>query len=201
MGLHLIGFHPRDRFDTNLVAPTEFEKTFRMQHLHADVHDPGSAMFGGVAGHAGLFSSAGNIASVLQLFLNGGSYDGHQYIKPSTLQLFTSYNSSISRRGLGFDKPQKDNYTTSDAHPYPSRFASPLTYGHTGYTGTCIWVDPKYNLVYVFLSNRVNPDGGENLKLSTLNIRGSIEDALYRAMIPEIPEVKSFDEQRRESKK
>ncbi|MEO5501139.1 MAG: glycoside hydrolase family 3 N-terminal domain-containing protein [Ginsengibacter sp.] len=194
MGLHAIGFHPRDRFDTNLVAPTEFEKTFRMQHLHADVHDPGSAMFGGVAGHAGLFSSAGNIASVLQLFLNGGNYDGHQYIKPSTLQLFTSYNSSISRRGLGFDKPQKDNYTTSDPHPYPSRFASPLTYGHTGYTGTCIWVDPKYNLVYVFLSNRVNPDGGENLKLSTLNIRGSIEDALYRAMIPEIPEVKGFDE-------
>lgn len=195
MGLHSIGFHPRDRFDTNLVAPTEFEKTFRLQHLHADVHDPGSAMFGGVAGHAGLFSSAGNIASVLQLFLNGGSYDGHQYIQPSTLQLFTSYNSSISRRGLGFDKPQKDNFTTSDPHPYPSRFVSPLTYGHTGYTGTCIWVDPKYNLVFVFLSNRVNPDGGENLKLSTLNIRGSIEDALYRAMMPEIPEVKTFDEQ------
>ncbi len=195
MGLHSIGFHPRDRFDTNLVAPTEFEKTFRLQHLHADVHDPGSAMFGGVAGYAGLFSSAGNIASVLQLFLNGGSYDGHQYIQPSTLQLFTSYNSSISRRGLGFDKPQKDNFTTSDPHPYPSRFVSPLTYGHTGYTGTCIWVDPKYNLVFVFLSNRVNPDGGENLKLSTLNIRGSIEDALYRAMMPEIPEVKTFDEQ------
>ncbi|MBS1735524.1 MAG: serine hydrolase [Bacteroidetes bacterium] len=194
MGLHSIGFHPRDRFDTNLVAPTEFEKTFRLQHLHADVHDPGSAMFGGVAGHAGLFSSAGNIAAVLQLFLNGGSYDGHQYIKPSTLQLFTSYNSSISRRGLGFDKPQKDNYTTSEKHPYPSRFASPLTYGHTGYTGTCIWVDPKYNLVYVFLSNRVNPDGGENLKLGTLNIRGSIEDALYRAMVPEVQEVKNFDE-------
>lgn len=189
MGLHSIGFLPREKFDTNRVAPTEYEKQFRSQHLHADVHDPGAAMFGEVAGHAGLFSDAENIAAILQMFLNGGSFNGKQYIKPSTLKLFTAYNSSISRRGIAFDKPQKDNFTTTEKHPYPSRFASPLTYGHTGYTGTCIWVDPKYNLVYVFLSNRVNPDGGENLKLSTLNIRGSIEDTLYKAMVPTIPEV------------
>jgi CubicO group peptidase (beta-lactamase class C family) len=160
-----------------------------MQHLHGDVHDPGSAMFGGVAGHAGLFSDVEDIGAILQMLLNGGSFHGIQYLKPETIQLFTSYNTSVSRRGLGFDKPQKDNYTTTDRHPYPSRFASPLTYGHTGYTGTCIWVDPKYKFVYVFLSNRVNPDGGENLKLSNLNIRGSIEDAVYKAMVPVIPEV------------
>ncbi len=189
MGLTSIGFKPREKFDTNRIAPTEFEKSFRMQRLHGDVHDPGAAMFGGVAGHAGLFSSAENIAAILQLFLNGGSFNGTQYLKPETLNYFTAYNSNISRRGIGFDKPQKDNYTTTDPHPYPSRFASPLTYGHTGYTGTCIWVDPKYDLVYVFLSNRVNPDGGDNLKISSMNIRGSIEDAVYKAMVPAIPEV------------
>jgi beta-glucosidase-like glycosyl hydrolase/CubicO group peptidase (beta-lactamase class C family) len=189
MGLTSTGFKPREKFDTNRIAPTEFEKTFRMQHLHGDVHDPGSAMFGGVAGHAGLFSDVEDIGAILQMLLNGGSFHGIQYLKPETIQLFTSYNTSVSRRGLGFDKPQKDNYTTTDRHPYPSRFASPLTYGHTGYTGTCIWVDPKYKFVYVFLSNRVNPDGGENLKLSNLNIRGSIEDAVYKAMVPVIPEV------------
>jgi beta-glucosidase-like glycosyl hydrolase/CubicO group peptidase (beta-lactamase class C family) len=189
MGLTSIGFKPREKFDTNRVAPTEFEKYFRLQHLHADVHDPGAAMFGGVSGHAGLFSDAENIAAILQMFLNGGSFHGKQYIKPETLKLFTAYNSDISRRGIGFDKPQKDNYSTTDPHPYPSRFASPLTFGHTGYTGTCIWVDPKYDLIYVFLSNRVNPEGGENLKISSLNIRGSIEDAVYKAMVPAIPEV------------
>lgn len=193
MGLTSIGFKPREKFDTNRIAPTEFEKEFRLQHLHGDVHDPGAAMFGGVAGHAGLFSNAENIGAILQMFLNGGSFNGKQYIKPSTLELFTAYNSSISRRGIAFDKPQKDNYTTSDRHPYPSRFASPLTFGHTGYTGTCIWVDPKYDLVYVFLSNRVNPDGGENLKLSSMNIRGSIEDAIYKAMVPPIPEVVNWE--------
>lgn len=187
MGLQSIGFNPRNRFDTNLVAPTEFDQNFRAQHLHADVHDEGSAMFGGVAGHAGLFSSAENIAALLQMFLDGGSFNGKQYIKPETLKLFTAYNSSISRRGIAFDKPEKDNYTTTDPHPYPSRFASPLTFGHTGYTGTCIWVDPKYDLVYVFLSNRVNPTRSNNLY--KYNIRGAIEDAVYKAMVPAIPEV------------
>jgi beta-N-acetylhexosaminidase len=196
MGLSSTGFKPREKFDTNRIAPTEFEKYFRLQHLHGDVHDPGAAMFGEVAGHAGLFSDAENIGAILQMFLNGGSLNGKQYIKPETLKLFTAYNSNISRRGIGFDKPQKDNYTTTDRHPYPSRYASPLTYGHTGYTGTCIWVDPKYNLVYVFLSNRVNPDGGDNLKLSSMNIRGNIEDAIYKAMVPAIPEVIEYEKER-----
>jgi len=187
MKLHSIGFNPRNRFDTNLVAPTELDQYFRHQLLHADVHDEGSAMFGGVAGHAGLFSNAEDIAAILQMFLNGGSFNGKQYIKPATLKLFTAYNSSISRRGIGFDKPEKDNYTTKDPHPYPSRFASPLTFGHTGYTGTCIWVDPKYDLVYVFLSNRVNSERSVNLY--KYNIRGAIEDAVYKAIVPAIPEV------------
>ncbi|HVZ95289.1 MAG TPA: glycoside hydrolase family 3 N-terminal domain-containing protein [Chitinophagaceae bacterium] len=202
MGLHSIGFNPRNRFDTDLVAPTELDQYFRFQHLHADVHDEGSAMFGGDAGHAGLFSNAEDIAAILQMFLNGGSFKGKQYIKPSTLKLFTAYNSGISRRGIGFDKPEKDNYTTTDPHPYPSRFASPLTFGHTGYTGTCIWVDPKYDLVYVFLSNRVNPSRSTNLY--KYNIRGAIQDAVYKAMVPAIPEVvgrEKFEEAQQADKK
>jgi beta-glucosidase-like glycosyl hydrolase/CubicO group peptidase (beta-lactamase class C family) len=198
MGLTAIGFNPRNRFDTNLVAPTEADNYFRFQHLHADVHDEGSAMFGGIAGHAGLFSNVESIAGILQMFLNGGSFDGKQYLKPETLKLFTAYNSSISRRGIGFDKPEKDNYTTTEPHPYPSRFASPLTFGHTGYTGTCIWVDPKYDLIYVFLSNRVNPTRSTNLY--KYNIRGAIEDAVYKAMMPAIPEVVKREEFEKEIK-
>jgi CubicO group peptidase (beta-lactamase class C family) len=181
MGLTSTGFKPREKFDTNRIAPTEFEKQFRLQHLHGDVHDPGASMFGGVAGHAGLFSDAEDIGAILQMLLNGGSFHGKQYIKPETIKLFTAYNSSISRRGLGFDKPEKDLANSKD--PYPSGLVSPLTYGHTGYTGTCIWVDPESNTVYVFLSNRVNPDGGENLKLARMNIRGNIQDAIYKAII------------------
>jgi CubicO group peptidase (beta-lactamase class C family) len=192
MGLTSIGFNPRNRFDTNLIAPTELDQYFRYQHLRGDVHDEGSAMFGGDAGHAGLFSSAEDMGAILQMFLDGGSINGKQYIKPETLQLFTAYNSNISRRGIAFDKPEKDNYTTTDPHPYPSRFASPLTFGHTGYTGTCVWVDPKYDLVYVFLSNRVNPSRSNNLY--KFNIRGAIQDAVYKAMQPEIPEVTKREE-------
>jgi CubicO group peptidase (beta-lactamase class C family) len=116
----------------------------------------------------------------MQMLLNGGTMNGKQFIKPETIKLFTSYNSAISRRGLGFDKPEKDNETIK--YPYPAKFVSPLTFGHTGFTGTCVWADPKYNIVYIFLCNRVNPDGGDNLKLSRLNVRGKIQDAIYNAM-------------------
>ena len=180
MGLTSTGFKPREKFDTNKIAPTENDMEFRMQHLHGDVHDPGAAMFGGVAGHAGLFSDVEGIAAIFQMYLNGGTFNGKRYIQEKTLKLFTAYNSPVSRRGLGFDKPEKDN--ASRKEPYPSELASPLAFGHTGYTGTCVWADPKTNIVYVFLSNRVNPDGGINLKLLHMNIRGKIQDAIYEAV-------------------
>ena len=102
-----------------------------------------------------------------------------RYLKPETIKLFTAYHSDISRRGYGFDKPEKDNATRKD--PYPAISVSPDTYGHTGFTGTCVWVDPKVNLVYVFLSNRVYTTR-DNPKLSQLNIRTRIQDALYQAL-------------------
>jgi len=172
-------FHPRDHEPINKIAPTEKEKLFRLQQIRGDVHDPGSAMFGGVAGHAGLFSDAYDLAKLYQMLLNGGELNGVRLLKKETIDYFSAYHSTVSRRGIGFDKPEKDNATSKD--PYPSKYCSPLTYGHTGFTGICVWADPKYDLLYMFFSNRVNPDGGENLKLSTLGVRRNIFDAIYRS--------------------
>jgi CubicO group peptidase (beta-lactamase class C family) len=136
-------------------------------------------MFGGIAGHAGLFSNAYDLAQLYQLLLNGGELNGIRLLKKETIDKFTAYNSDISRRGLGFDKPEKDNATSKS--PYPSKLASPETYGHTGFTGIGVWVDPKDKLVYIFLSNRVNPTRNNN-KLSQLSVRGNIQDAIYEAV-------------------
>ena len=180
MALTSTGFKPRERFTLDRIAPTENEPYFRRQHLRGDVHDPGSAMFGGVAGHAGLFSTVYDLAAIMQMLLNGGIYNGHRYIKDETIKLFTSYNSSISRRGFGFDKPEKDNSTRVD--PYPAKSVSPLTFGHTGFTGTCVWADPKYNIVFIFLSNRVDVPAEDQGKLLKLNVRGKIHEEIYKAM-------------------
>ena len=180
MGLTTAGFKPLERFPAKRIAPTEDEKFFRMQLLRGYVHDPGAAMFGGVAGHAGLFSNAYDLAMIMQMLLNGGTLNGKRYLQKETVALFTEYHSSISRRGYGFDKPEKDNHIRPD--PYPCYSASPLTFGHTGFTGTCVWADPMYNIVFVFLSNRVNPQGGDNTRLLRMNVRTNIQEAIYRAM-------------------
>ncbi len=180
LGLTTTGFLPRHRFPLSRISPTENEKQFRRQLLRGDVHDPGASMFGGVAGHAGLFSDAYDLAVMMQMLLDGGKFNGYYFFSPETIKLFTAYNSKISRRGLGFDKPEKDNATKPD--PYPCKSASPQTFGHTGYTGTCVWVDPKYNLTFIFLSNRVNPEGGTNTTLYRLNTRTRMQDAIYKAV-------------------
>jgi CubicO group peptidase (beta-lactamase class C family) len=179
LGMTSTGFLPRERFPLARIAPTALEPTFRHQLLRGDVHDPGSAMFGGVAGHAGLFSDAYDLAILEQMLLDNGTFNGRTYLKKSTIDTFTAYQSDISRRGLGFDKPEKDNSKLKQA--YPCLSASPETFGHTGFTGTCVWVDPKYNLIFIFLSNRVNPVEN-NPKLSALNIRGRIQETVYQAM-------------------
>lgn len=179
MGMITTGFKPRNRFAVDRLVPTEDEKHFRRQLARGDVHDEGASMFGGVAGHAGLFSDAYDLSLLYQMLINGGQLNGRRYLHESTIKLFTAYHSKISRRGYGFDKPEKDNKIRKD--PYPSSLASPMAYGHTGFTGTCVWVDPKYDVVYVFLSNRVNPTR-DNPRLSTLLVRGRIQDAIYRAL-------------------
>jgi beta-N-acetylhexosaminidase len=179
LGMVTTGFKPRSRFPVNRIAPTEQELVFRRQQLRGDVHDPGAAMFGGVSGHAGLFSDAYDLAILEQMVLNGGNFKGKQFLKKETIDFFTAYHSDSSRRGLGFDKPEKDNATRKE--PYPCLSASPQTFGHTGFTGTCVWVDPKYRLIFIFLSNRVNPTS-ENPKISTLSVRGGLMEAIYNAM-------------------
>ena len=178
MSLSSIGFKPLLRMDTSRIVPTENEKQFRLQLLRGDVHDPGAAMFGGVAGHAGLFSDAYDLAAVMQMLLNGGTYNGKQYLQKETIDLFTAYHSNISRRGYGFDKPEKDNATR--AEPYPALSASAQTFGHTGFTGTCVWADPASNLVFIFLSNRVN-EPAQDLFLK-MNVRPKIYEVIYNAL-------------------
>ena len=173
-------FHPREKFSLDEIAPTEYEKHFRQQLIWGDVHDEGAAMFGGVAGHAGLFSNAYDLAQLYQMLLNGGEMNGKRFLKKETIDLFTAYNSNVSRRGLGFDKPEKNNAERKE--PYPCLSASPETYGHTGFTGTCIWVDPKYNLIYIFLANRVNPTR-DNAKFGEMSIRPKIQEAIYHAIL------------------
>jgi beta-N-acetylhexosaminidase len=177
MQLNSIGYDPLLRNRTDEIPPTENEKYFRNMLVHASVHDPGAAMMGGVAGHAGLFSNAYDIAAVMQMLMNGGDFNGKQLLKKETIDLFNQYHAKNSRRGYGFDKPEKDNLTRKE--PYPSLAASPKTFGHTGFTGTCAWADPSSGLIFVFLSNRIYPD------VSTLfikmNIRGKVMDALYAA--------------------
>ena len=179
MGMYATGFKPRDRFLLGRLVPTETEKHFRRQTTRGDVHDEGAALMGGVAGHAGLFSTAYDLAILYQMLLNKGLYQGRRYLQPETIRLFTDYQRTGSRRGLGFDKPENNNSARKD--PYPSLWASTATFGHTGFTGTCVWADPQQELVYVFLSNRVNPTR-ENNRLSQLQVRGKIQDALYSAI-------------------
>ena len=179
MGLNNTGYLPLLKFDKTKIVPTETEKQFRQQTLKGYVHDPGAAMFGGVAGHAGLYSTTTDLAVLLQMLLNGGTMYGKRYLQPQTINLFTSYQSTISRRGYGFDKPEKDNATRKE--PYPSSLVSLQAFGHTGYTGTCVWADPQEQLIFIFLSNRVNPIGGDNTKLLKMNIRGLMQDAIYKA--------------------
>lgn len=175
LGMQTAGFLPRNRFSKDQIVPTEQDNYFRKTLLEGYVHDQGAALSGGISGHAGLFSSANDMAIFHQMLLNQGSYGGQQYFTPQTVQLFTGKQSNISRRGLGFDRWDPDL-----TKKYPSELASPQTYGHTGYTGTCVWVDPSRGLVYVFLSNRVHPSVSE--KLGNMKIRGRIQDVINKAI-------------------
>lgn len=175
LGMHTAGYLPRNRFDKNLIVPTEDDQVFRKTLLEGYVHDQGAALKGGVAGHAGLFANANDLAIYYQLMLNKGTYGGEQYFTPQTVDMFTTKQSNVSRRGLGFDRWDPDL-----TKKYPSQLASPETFGHTGYTGIGAWADPSRGLVYIFLSNRVNP--GVSEQLGNLSIRPRIQDAINKAI-------------------
>lgn len=184
LGMMSTTFRPRVHMPINSIAPTEKEAHFRGQLIRGDVHDEGASLFGGVAGHAGLFSNAYDLAQIYQLLLNKGEIDelDIELLERKTIKKFTEYQSKTSRRGYGFDKPEKDNATRKD--PYPTISASPETFGHTGFTGTCVWVDPEHDLIYIFLSNRVNPTR-DNRLFGQMNVRPNIHEAIYKAIVKE----------------
>jgi beta-glucosidase-like glycosyl hydrolase/CubicO group peptidase (beta-lactamase class C family) len=177
MGLTSITYRPLTKFSIDNIAPTEDDKLFRQQVIRGYVHDQGAALLGGVAGHAGLFSNAGDVAAIFQMLLNNGTYEGTRYFKESTVKLFTSYNSSISRRGYGFDKSQNNK---DDGGPTGNR-ASGYTFGHQGFTGTCGWADPGNGVVFIFLSNRVYPSA-DNGAINKLSVRTVAQDYIYEAL-------------------
>jgi beta-N-acetylhexosaminidase len=180
LGANTLTYIPLRYFPREQIVPTERDTFFRMEQLQGFVHDEGSAMLGGISGNAGLFGKAEDLAKLFQMYLWEGSYGGRQYLSPETVKEFTRYQYDHMgiRRGLGFDKPLlgNDSLSFEDAYPCPS--ASPASYGHSGYTGTFVWVDPSNGLLYIFLSNRVYPTRNNN-KLSDLFIRKSILQALY----------------------
>lgn len=177
LGANNITFRPLEQHQEELIAPTEEDPFFRRQHLRGYVHDEGAALFGGISGNAGLFSNGNDLAKISQMLLNGGSYGGEQLLSPETVRLFTTMKSSVSRRGLGFDKPDPGNSKRSPTSP-----ATPVeVYGHTGFTGTSFWIDPVNNMIYIFLSNRVNPSRSPN-RFSTLSIRERVQEELYKAI-------------------
>ncbi|MDQ8051573.1 MAG: serine hydrolase [Pedobacter sp.] len=175
LGMYTAGYLPRNRFEKDQIVPTEEEGNFRKSLLHGYVHDPGASLMGGVSGHAGLFASANDLGILYQMMLNKGSYGGDRYLSTATVNTFTTKQSNVSRRALGFDM-----YDPDPTKAYPSKLATPGTYGHTGFTGICVWVDPTNNLIYIFLSNRVHPKITD--KLYQLNIRSRIQDVVYRAV-------------------
>ena len=177
MGLKTIGYNPLQFLKKENIAPTENDVTFRYQLLQGYVHDPGAALFGGVGGHAGVFATAQDVAAIFQMLLWGGHYRGVRYFKKETVDSFTAYNSTLSRRGLGFDKPNADKY---DGGPAGNR-CSGYTFGHQGFTGTCVWADPSCGVVFVFLSNRVNPSA-DNTVINKLGVRTIVQDRLYDAL-------------------
>ncbi|MFM1929109.1 MAG: hypothetical protein RL387_437 [Bacteroidota bacterium] len=180
LGMNSTGFLPLQKTNKENIAATELDNYFRNELIQGSVHDEGASTMGGIAGHAGLFSNATDLAKLYLMLLNNGNWEGKQYLNASTIQTYTAYNSSNSRRGLGFDKPEKDNINLKE--PYPSKSVSLSTFGHTGFTGTCVWADPENQLLYIFLSNRVYPTR-DNKAFSSLNLRPNIQELIYSALL------------------
>lgn len=176
LGMSTFTFKPLEKYSIDNIAPTENDKYFRKRLVRGHVHDQGAAMFGGVGGHAGLFGNATELAILMQMNMQYGEYGGTRYLMPSTIEKFTAKQFASSRRGLGWDRPDK-------AHHGPTSYlVSDKTFGHSGFTGTIVWADPAQEIVYVFLSNRVNPDASNN-RLIRDNIRTFVQTLIYKSVL------------------
>ena len=177
LGLKYTTFKPLLKYNESIIAPTENDNYFRLQILKGHVHDMGAAMLGGVAGHSGLFSTAKEMAILMQMLLNKGSYGGKNYISPQTIELFTTRHSRSTRRGLGFDMKE----LSGGKYQNTSVLAPVSVFGHTGFTGTAVWADPKNNIVYIFCTNRTYP-GGNNQTFNNREYRIKVQTLIYKAL-------------------
>ncbi len=180
LGATTMTYYPRRSFPLDRIVPTEHDSLFRRQLLHGKVHDEGAAMMAGLSCNAGLFASANDLAKLMQLYLNKGSYGGERYIEAKAVEEFTrcQYCDQGNRRGLGFDKPLIEYHPQNSS---TARDASPASFGHSGFTGTFTWVDPDKELIFIFMSNRVYPSR-DRRKIYQLNIRPRIHQLIYDAM-------------------
>jgi CubicO group peptidase (beta-lactamase class C family) len=183
LGAYRITYNPDKKFTDDELIPTEKDNYYRKQQLLGTVHDESSAVLGGISGNAGVFASANDLAKLYQMYLQMGTYGGREFLKESTMKEFTrvQFPQNKNRRGLGFDKPSLNNAQLSEKAAYPIKAASPESFGHSGYTGTFVWIDPKYQLVYIFLANRVFPTRDNNM-ISDLNVRTEIQRVIYESM-------------------
>lgn len=181
LGAQTTGYKPIERYPLERIAPTESDEIFRKEVTQGYVHDELAAVLGGVSGNAGLFSSANDLAKVMQMYLQLGYYGGKQYISPATIQEFTKAPLFPlgNRRALGFDRPTPGLSGIKNTFPAPD--ASPSSYGHTGFTGIFTWADPVNQTLIIFLSNRVYPSRN-NSAISDLNIRPAMHQAIYDAI-------------------
>jgi beta-glucosidase-like glycosyl hydrolase/CubicO group peptidase (beta-lactamase class C family) len=177
LGATTAGYNPLTRFPKERIVPTEMDSLWRKQLVHGFVHDHGAAMMGGVAGHAGVFANANDLAKIMQMYLNKGTYGGERFLSEKTVEEFVKcrFCHNGNRRGLGFDRPDISGKGT------PCDCVSYLSFGHTGFTGTMAWADPENGFLYIFLSNRVHPSA-ENKLLMSKDIRGRIQSVFYDAL-------------------
>ncbi len=177
LGAYTLTYKPLENgIPLNNIPPTEYDIRFRKQLVQGYVHDYGAAILGGVGGHAGLFADANDLAKLFQMYLSGGSYAGQQYLSSQTLNLFTTKPFSNSRRALGFDS------TNGKGEGPACSLTSAKSFGHTGFTGCMVWADPKYDFIYIFLSNRVYPSI-DNQRINDLNVREKVQSIFYQSFL------------------
>lgn len=182
IGASRLVYNPLNKgFSKEEIPPTEEDTYFRKNLVHGRVHDESSAAMGGISGNAGLFANANDLAKLMHLYLNMGSYGGEQLIPREIMETYIQPQFPGNRRALGFDKPLPDNASKTPDDAWPAPAASQQSFGHSGFTGTFVWMDPQYNIVYVFLSNRVYPNRSHN-NISKLNVRTAVQQVLYEEL-------------------
>ncbi|MGY5352949.1 glycoside hydrolase family 3 N-terminal domain-containing protein [Wenyingzhuangia sp. IMCC45533] len=178
LGASSLAYNPLNKFVKDSIVPSELDTYFRYQKLQGYVHDMAAAMLGGVSGNAGLFGNANNVAKIMQLYLNKGSYGGDKFFNPYTLDIFNKayFKSRDNRRGLVLDKPSEDDEVKNTCN-----CVSPKSFGHSGFTGTFAWADPETELIYIFLSNRTYPTMDNN-DLGKYDVRTKVQAIIQKAI-------------------